>query len=592
MPKAVRRAQIPRPRRDTTAPLFAICLLLVAIVWIVFGQTLRHEFINYDDHDYVYENPKITNGLSLEAIGWAFTHVHSSNWHPLTTISHMLDCSLYGVEPWGHHFTNVLLHSAAVVLLFLALAELTRARWPSAFVAALFAIHPLRVESVAWVAERKDVLSGVFFMLILWAYARYARRSRPTGGQYARLIILDALGLMCKPTLVTLPFVLLLVDYWPLRRFSFHTTSGDNSRSRQPSDVSAKPIQDLLVEKIPFLVLSIASSVATIVAQEKTVSSLQEMSFADRIGNAVVSYVAYIGQMFWPANLSVVYPYPVSGSVFVQALLAFLVLAIISVVFFIWRRSYPFLLIGWLWFLGMLIPMIGLVQVGNQSRADRYTYLSQIGLFLLLTWGTMELWGKWQRGRQILIATAALIITGLMVDSYFQTTFWRDSETLWNRALASTSNNPIAENNLGNALMKKEGRLDEAVMHCRKALELHRNYPEAHNYLGYALAQKGDWTEAITSFHDALRIRPDYVEAHNNLAISLSQVGKTDEALAECRTALRLDPNYREAHCNLALILLQLNQRDEALMHLREALRLKPNDPTVQALLARFEVKQ
>ncbi len=579
-----------------------VCILLVAIVWIVFGQTLRHEFVNYDDDQYIYENPRVTNGLTLEGIQWAFTHVHADNWHPLTTISHMLDCQLYGLQPWGHHLTNVLLHATAAVFLFLALRKLTGAHWPSAFVAAVFAIHPLRVESVAWVAERKDVLSGVFFMLTLWAYARYARSNRASSGRYMIALVLFALGLLCKPTLVTLPFVLLLLDYWPLRRFALQSppsfTPADSRRDQvairrgenrsRDGAAPTKPVQYLLIEKIPFFLLSAASCVATLLAQERTVMTIGQLNFGNRVGNAMVSYVAYLGQMIWPANLSVIYPYAVGGLNIAQTLLASLVLLIISVVFFIWRRKYPFLLVGWLWFLGVLVPMIGIVQVGKQARADRYTYLAQIGLYLLVTWSAMELFAKWRRGRQVLIAIALLLVTGLVADSYIQTSFWRNSETLWNRALANTSNNHIAENSLGNVLMKKEGRLDEAVVHCRKALEIHPDYPEAHNFLGYALAKKGDWENAIISIRAALRVRPNYAEARTNLAISLSQLGRTDEALAECRTALQLDQDYPEAHCTLALLLLQLGRRDEALMHLREALRLRPNDPEVKALLLQF----
>ena len=320
-------------------------------------------------------------------------------------------------------------------------------------------------------------------------------------------------------------------------------------------------------------------------------STLQKLTFGNRIGNAMVSYVAYIGQMILPAGLSVYYPYRGAGVTIIQPILAFLALLIISVVFFIGRRKYAFLWVGWLWFLGMLVPMIGLVQVGGQARADRYTYVSQIGLYFLVTWGAMELFAKWRRSRQVLIAIALLIVTGLMADSYFQTSFWRDSETLWNRALANTSNNHIAQNNLGNALIRKEGRLDEAIVHCQKALEIYPDYPEAHNYLGYALAHKGNWADAIISFRAALRVRPNYPDAHNNLAVSLSQLGRNDEALAECREALRLDQDYRDAHCTLATVLLLLGQRDEALMHLREALRLKPDDPQVKALLRQLGVE-
>ena len=554
---------------------FVICLFLVGIVWIVFGKTLGYEFVNYDDHDYVYENPRIIRGLSFDGILWAFTHVHSSNWHPLTTMSHMLDCSIYGLQPWGHHFTNVLLHCATAVFLFLALLDLTQSRWPSAFVSALFAIHPLRVESVAWISERKDVLSGLFFVLILWVYARYVRSSRASPGRYVMLLVLFTLGLMCKPTLVTVPFILLLLDYWPLRRFS-------------SEEAPTRTLQRLIVEKIPFFVLSTLSCIATLIAQTRTISTLQLLGFGDRVANAMVSYVFYIGRMLWPTGLSAVYPYQVGPTVVAQAVLAFLLLATISVVFFLWRGKYPFLLVGWLWFLGMLVPMIGLVQVGSQSRADRYTYLSQIGLYFLLTWGAIELFAKWHRGRQLLIALGLLLVIGLMADSHLQASYWRDSETLWNRALLNTSNNHVAHCNLCNALTKK-GRLDEAMLQCRRALETKSDCPDTHNYIGFSLAQEGNWDDAITSFHAALQSRPDYPEAHSNLAVTLSQIGRTEEALAECRTALRLKPDYQEVHCNLALILLQLDQRDEALMHLREALRLNPDNPAVKALLSRFE---
>ena len=574
------------------------------MVWIVFGQTLRHEFVNYDDDHYVYENPRITNGLTLDGIQWAFTHVHAGNWHPLTTISHMLDCQLYGLQPWGHHLTNVLLHAAAAILLFLALRQLTGARWPSAFVAAVFAIHPLRVESVAWISERKDVLSGVFLMLILWAYARYARSNRPSSGRYTMVVVLFALGLMCKPTLVTLPFVLLLLDYWPLRRFTIRSLTSKISRSARNhlagrrddnpthgGQLPAKPVRYLLVEKIPFFVLSAASCVATLLAHEQAVTTIRQLTFGDRVGNAVVSYVTYLGQMIWPAGLAVLYPHPEGNLNIAQAILAFLLLMIISMIFLIWRGKYPFLLTGWLWFLGMLVPMIGIVQVGAQARADRYTYLPQIGLYVLATWGAMELFAGWRRGPEVLIAIALLIVTGLITDSYFQTSSWRNSETLWNQSLANTSNNHIAQNNLGDALMKK-GRPDEAVVHLRKALEIYADYPEAHNNLGGALASKGNWVDAIASYRAAMRTRPNFPKVHNNLAISLAEVGKTDEAIEQFREALRIDGDYPDAHCNLGILLLRLGRRDEAVAHLSEALRLKPDDAEVKAQLRQLGVEK
>lgn len=560
----------------------SISIFLLAIVWMVFGQTLRHEFVNYDDSSYVYENPIIQKGLTVSGIGWAFTHVHSGNWHPLTSISHMLDCQFFDLQPWGHHLTNVLLHAATAVLLFLALYELTGALWASAFVAAVFAIHPLRVESVAWVAERKDVLSGVFFALTLWAYARYAR-SRHSFSRYVLAITFFALGLMCKPTLVTLPFVLLLLDFWPLGRFRESSANGRG--------VVTKSIKELLAEKVPFFALSAASCVATLLAQKETIMAIRQLTFGDRIGNAMVSYVAYIGQMIWPVGLSVFYPFPANGINALQATLAFVILLVVSVLFVIWRVKYPFLLMGWLWFLGMLIPMIGIVQVGAQTRADRYTYLAQIGLYILVTWGAMNLFERKQWGRTFLITLAALVVGGLAAGSYVQTAFWQNSETLWTQALANTSSNYIAHNDLGDALMKK-GRLDEAILHSRKALEINPDCAEAHTTLGYALSAKGNWRDAILSYRAAMRGRPNYAINHNNLAVSLAGVGETEEAIAEFNEALRLDADYQDAHCNLASVLLRVGRRDEAIAHLREALRLKPDDSKVREQLHKLGIAE
>lgn len=555
---------------------FSVSIFLVAIVWMVFGQTLQHEFVNYDDSSYIYENPIITKGLSAGGIGWAFANVHSGNWHPLTTISHMLDCQLYGLQPWGHHLTNVLLHAAAAILLFIALRELTDTLWPSAFVAVVFAIHPLRVESVAWVAERKDVLSGVFFTLTLWAYARYVRGRRPSPGRFTLVLVFFALGLMCKPTLVTVPFVLLLLDYWPLRRVA-------GSSANRGATVT-ESIQELLVEKIPFFVLSAASCVATLMAQKETIMGIRQLTFGDRIGNAMISYIAYIGQMIWPIGLAVFYPFPANGINVLQASLAFLILVVVSVCFCIWRGKYPFLLTGWFWFLGMLIPMIGIVQVGAQTRADRYTYLAQIGLYILVTWGAIDLLARRRGGREVLIALAVVVVGGLAVGSHIQTASWKNSETLWTQALANTSSNYIAHTNLGDALMKK-GRLDEAVLQCRKALEINPDCAEAHTTLGYALSAKGNWQDAILSYRAAMRGRPNYAINHNNLAVSLASVGETEEAIAEFNEALRIDAEYQDAHSNLASVLIRVGRRDEALAHLREALRLKPDDEKISAQL-------
>jgi tetratricopeptide (TPR) repeat protein len=551
-----------------------ICVLLVGLVGIVFGQTLRFDFVNFDDDQYVYENPQVMNGLSLSGIRWAFTHVHGGNWHPLTTISHMLDCQLFGLQPWGHHLTNVLLHAGATVLLFIALWQLTGARWPSAFVAAVFAIHPLRISSVAWIAERKDVLSGVFFMLTIYAYGRYAKLRRFSRGQYATVLVFFALGLLCKPTLVTLPFVLLLLDYWPLRRFGERTT------------------RFLVLEKLPFFVLSAASCVATLIAQKEAVAKMSPLPAAARIGNACVSYAVYLGQMIWPFGLSAQYPYPQNGVPLSAVLSGLLLLLTITAAAFFYRRRYPFILVGWLWFLGVLVPMIGIIQVGGQARADRYTYLAQIGLYILLTWGAMELVTRWRRGREVSIVIATLIVVALTLISYAQTTFWQNSETLWNQALANTKDNYLAHNNLGNAL-KQKGRLDEAIVHYQKSLESCTDFPEVYRNLGHTFAAKGNWPEAIKAYRSAIEAWP-WPDAHNNnnLAIALARSGKADEALAQFEEALRLDPGFSEAHYNLAVLLVkQLGRPDEGVIHLKEVIRLDPHDEQAKAQLRAMGVE-
>ena len=564
-----------------------VCFVLAAIVLIVFGKTVQYEFVNYDDDQYVYENPRIANGLSLNAVRSAFTRFHAENWHPLTTISHQIDCQIYHLRSGGHHLTNVFLHALAAVILFLALRQMTGRLWPSAFVAAIFALHPLRVSSVAWVSERKDVLSGVFFALTLLAYSSYVRTNRVS--RYVLVPALFALGLMCKPTLVTLPFVLLLLDYWPLQRFANSRDDDEHSISRP---TAPRSLRYLLVEKIPLFLLSAGSCVVTLFAQERTVIAMRQFGLGDRLANAAVSYVIYLWQVFWPAHLAVVYPYPEGGRTVAQAFLALLVLLIISVACYIRRDAYPFLLVGWLWFLGTLVPMIGLIQVGIQARADRYTYLSQIGLYLAMTWGALVLADKWRLGRKTLMVLALLVVTTLAAASWRETGFWRNSETLWNHTLANTSNNYIAENNLGDTLMKKEGRLDEAILHLRKSLQISPEYPDANNNLGFALGTKGEWNEAIVLFEKAIRVRPHFPQAHSNLGVSLSKLGRNDEAFAELREAVRLNDDYRDAHRNLAVLLLQLGHRDEAIFQFEEALRLKPDDMPVREQLRQLGVEK
>ena len=353
-------------RANSGVTSLLVCLGLVAVTWAVFGQTLAHDFVNFDDHIYVYENPLVVKGLSTEGIVGAFTHTHALNWHPLTTLSHMLDCQLYGLNAGGHHLTNVILHTISVLLLFLVLSQMTGGLWRSAFVAALFAIHPLHVESVAWVAERKDVLSGVFFMLTLAAYSHYARA--PSRSRYLLVALIFACGLMSKPMLVTLPFVLLLLDYWPLDKFK-----------DENSEVGSR-LRRLVMEKIPFLALSTCSCLVTLFTQRQGPHAMDQLPFLWRLNNAFVSYLTYIWQMLWPVRLAVFYPHPNNRLPLVEVTVAIAFLIGVSLLVIRLRQSKPYLVTGWFWYLGMLVPVIGLIQVGEQAHADRYTYLPQIGL--------------------------------------------------------------------------------------------------------------------------------------------------------------------------------------------------------------------
>jgi len=516
-----------------------ICIALAALTWLVFGQVLWHDFINYDDPRYVYENTKITGGLSISGIAWAFTHIHSMNWHPLTTISHMLDCQLYGLNAGWHHFTNVLLHTLAAVLLFLALQQMTDAVWRSAFVAAVFAIHPLRVESVAWVAERKDVLSGVCFMLTLLAYVYYTRA--PSVRRYLAVALVFVLGLMSKPMLVTLPLVLLVLDYWPLRRIG-RQTSGAGRRSFMP-----------LLEKIPLMALSAVSSVVTFLVQKGAVGWTEDLPIATRINNAVVSYVAYIWQMFWPVNLAVFYPHPENRLPLWEIALCLVLLICITWVAIVLRKQRPYLITGWLWYLGMLVPVIGLVQVGWQGRADRYTYLPQIGLYIAATWGVTDLTAVYRHQRTILSTAAMLIIASLSLCAWVQTSYWRNSERLFRHALAVTTNNDVAENNLGIVFLG-QGKVDEAISLLQSAADLRPDNSPAQENLAKALLQKGRVADALVHYRKLLELEPDNMEVHNIVGTVLVQQGRVADGVEEWQKVLAVQPDNGNAMSNLAWV--------------------------------------
>ena len=535
--------------------IVGVCICLAVLTWIVFGQTLWHDFINYDDPRYVYENSKITSGLSLSGIVWAFTHIHSMNWHPLTTISHMLDCQLYGLKAGWHHFTNVLLHSVATLLLFLALLQMTRALWRSAFVAAVFAIHPLRVESVAWIAERKDVLSGVFFMLTLLAYTHYVRA--PSLRRYLLLATACAFGLMSKPMLVTLPFVLLLLDYWPLGRCSHKPVARPlvNAPERHAHGALLARLSwvPLLVEKIPLIALAAVSSAVTLVAQKGAVGYTEQLPVMSRISNAVVTYVLYIGQMFWPAKLAVFYPHPENRLLFWQIILALVILVGITAGSIAVRKRRPYLLVGWFWYIGMLVPVIGLVQVGWQGHADRYTYLPQIGLYIMISWMVVDFTGLWHRQREILTACAAIVLTALGSRTWVQTSYWRDSETLFRQALAVTANNDVADNNLGIVFLQ-QGKLDEAISLLQAAVDLRPDNSPAQENLAKALLQKGRVPEALVHYHKLVELQPDNFEVHNIVGTVLVQQGHIREGVEEWQKVLVIQPDNGNAMSNLAWV--------------------------------------
>jgi tetratricopeptide (TPR) repeat protein len=573
--------------------VLAVCVLLITMVFVVFGQTLHHEFVNYDDGQYFYSNSRVQTGLTWRGAQWALTTGYADNWFPLTWLSFMLDAELFGTGPVGPHLTNVLLHAANAVLLFLLLRRLTGAHWRSAFVAVVFAVHPLRVESVAWLVERKDVLSGLFFMLALLAYARYTKRVRESYSRnmlsYGLALLLFSFGLMSKPTVVTLPFVMLLLDWWPLGRLKSST------------------VLRLSLEKLPFLILSATSSVITFVVQQGPRSQMQTLPLASRIGNAAISYIVYLQQMFYPVGLAVIYPHPGTNLPVGEIITAAVIFAGISSAFFALRQQRPYLLVGWMWYVGMLVPMVGLVQVGFQARADRYTYLPQIGLYLLITWAATDVTASWRNQRRLLVAVALPLIAALMTCAAIQTSYWRNSESLWRHTLSCTSGNYLAYNNLGTALAER-GRFVEAVEQYQKALQIKSDYtsahsnlgaallalgrapeaiehfqeaiaisPDAHSNLGYALQQAGRIQEAIVQYQEALRIAPDNVDTHNNLGNALAQIGRMADAIDQYEQVLRLKPDYALAHNNLGVLFQRQGRLSEAIAHYDRALKIRPD---------------
>ncbi len=539
----------------------AICLLLAMLVWVVFGQTRQYGFVNYDDDAYVYENPIVQNGLTPEGVKEVFTSEMRGIHYPLTMLSFMLDREFQGMEPGGFHLTNVLLHAATAIALFLVLLNMTGALWRSAFVAALFAIHPLRVESVVWITERKDVLSGLFFMLTIAAYLGYARRPFSIA-RHALVCLFLALGLLAKPMLATTPFVLLLLDFWPLKRWR-----GEGGCRR------------ILLEKIPLLLLS-ALSVAMTMGSHAALdphSDIGSVPILWRVGNALVSYVAYLRQMVWPTGLVPHYPHPGAALPLWQIGGAALLLAVISLTALHQRKNRPWLLVGWLWYLGMLFPVIGITHIlGEAARADRFTYLPQIGLYLSLIWLAAEWLARKQVRRAVPIAIATTILAALAATARHQSTHWKNSVSLWNHTLAHTVANALARNNLGLAL-EDEGKVAEAIRQYEEAIRISPDYPTANNNLGLLLAAQGKTDQAIAHFRRAIRGNPNLAEPRYGLGAALARHGKTAEAIPCFAESIRLDPDLAAPYFGMGAALLAQGKPGEAIPYFELAIQLDPS---------------
>lgn len=632
-------APVPEPVRPARR-LALLGLALALLVFAAYGGVARNGFVDYDDPDYITDNPHVRAGLTLETVAWAFRTGYHANWHPLTWLSHALDYELFGADPAGHHLVSVALHALNAILLLLVLERLTSAPWRSAVVAALFALHPLHVESVAWAAERKDVLSTCFGLLAMLSWAGGV--IRPTPLRRAATPLLFALSLMSKPMLVTLPFLLLLLDFWPLGRW----------RIDRAGPARWLPPRALLVEKLPLFALAAASSLVTWLVQRAggAVSGLEALPVGSRLANAAVAYVAYLARALWPVDLAVLYPLQASPPAW-EVAGAWAVLAGLTVAALALARRAGYVPVGWFWYLGALVPVIGLVQVGVQASADRYTYLPLVGVFVLAVWGLPDLLGRRRHARAALAATAVLVLASCAALTWRQVGFWRSSLTLFEHALEVTADNHVIHNNLGGVLMRMN-RLDEAVAHFEAARRIRPDYASALSNLGLAAAQQGRLGEATELFHEALKSRPDHVEAWLNLADArqragdpagaiaavreaqrlragdpvieafaqalarlpgaprprppggrpearaqldrghaLRTAGRLAEAESAYREALRLDPALDAAHNNLGILLALKGQPDQAADEFRAALRLAPRDATVHlnlgTLLAR-----
>jgi tetratricopeptide (TPR) repeat protein len=571
-----------------------ICLLLALMTVLVYSPVRHAAFLVFDDPDYIGDS-HVQAGLTWPGVKWAFTTWHASNWHPLTWLSHMLDASLFGPNPGAQHLVNVLFHTANALLLFLLLFRATRKLWPAALVAALFAWHPLHVESVAWVSERKDVLSTFFGLLALMAYLRFSEFDRQSPSSkfqvpnskswYVWTLVLFALSLMAKPMLVTLPFAMLLLDVWPLERWRPFGAATDGQKNRNTQHATRNTLR-LLLEKAPFLLLTFASCAVTFLAQRsEAVMSLEQRPLSLRLANALVAYVEYLAKMIWPVNLAVIYPLPNKIPAW-QIAGAAVILMVISGLVWVTRRNKPYLLIGWLWYLGTLVPVIGLVQVGGQALADRYTYVPSIGIFIMVAYGAADLAARFRVPKTATAAVAAVALAANLFATERQLRYWQNSEILFTHTLALTKDNAVAHLNLGVAL-EQDNLQPEALAEYRKAVEIDPHRVQAHNNLANLLAAMGSRDEALKEYQEALRLNPNAALAHVNLGTLLVDMGRFDDAMREYSEAARLAPEDPRPDYLMGKALLRRGQSSEAVKHFRDALRLAPNDFQTLTWLAR-----
>ncbi len=555
------------PSQNKQKIILVIVLLVTAVIGL-YGQVASHDFINFDDPEYVYANPYVQRGLSLAGIAWAFTTTHAANWHPVTWLSHMLVVQFFALNPAAHHFANILLHAANTALLLLLLSFLTGSLWRSAVVAALFALHPLHVESVAWVAELKDVLSTFFGLFTIYFYVWYLKQ--PNRRRYAFMLISFALGIMAKPMLVTLPVLLLLLDYWPLGRLG-----------TIQSDVMAadkRPFRLLVREKIPLFILVAVSCVMTIYAQQKgnAIRSLADSSLSARTGNALLTYLEYLGKTFWPHDLAVLYPFSAEMPLW-KPVVASTMLAAITLLVILCRKQHPYLIVGWFWYICTLVPVIGIVRVGQQAMADRYTYLPLIGIFIILVFGADKITSGWRFRRIVLLSVTVVMLSLCALTTWRQLSYWQNSTTLYEHTLAVTRDNYTIHNNIGFAL-DSEGKLDEALLHYNETIRIAPWYSKAHLNRGVTLRKKGLLDEAMVSVREAIKLNPDFAAAYIELGLSLLLKRLPDEAINNFQVALKLDPELADGYYNMGLAYTDLGKSQEAIEQFTKALLLKPDD--------------